>query len=73
MSSDYRKLEERQRVIQDHAHLGTQRAITAEVDILQLRVENVKRPGEARLMEIDRIWCVFVGFFTGGISIHYVP
>jgi E3 ubiquitin-protein ligase TTC3 len=55
LSGERRKLEERLRLAQDHTHLAVQRAISAEVDILQLRVENVRRPGEARLMEIDRI------------------
>ena len=49
-------MEERIHMAQDHTHLAMQRAISVEVDLLQLRVENVKRPGEARLMEIDRIW-----------------
>lgn len=51
-------MDERLRLAQDNTHLAMQRAITAEVDLLQLRVENVMRPGEARLMEIDRIWYV---------------
>ena len=58
MSSEQRKAEERLRMAQDHTRIAMQRAISAEVDLLQLRVENVRRPGEARLMEIDRIWLV---------------
>ena len=65
MSVEHRKLEDRLRLSQDHVHLATQRAITAEVDILQLRVENVKRPGEARLMEIDRIWYTYTLTWRG--------
>ena len=49
-------MEDRQRLAQDNTHLILQRAIAAEVDLLQQRVDNVMRPGEARLLEIDRIW-----------------
>ena len=56
MSSERRKMEDRQRLAQDNTHLVLQRAIAAEVDLLQQRVDNVMRPGEARLVEIDRIW-----------------
>lgn len=59
-SSEHRKVEERLRLSQDNTHLAMQRAISAEVDLLQLRVDNVMRPGEARLTEIDRIWYIYI-------------
>lgn len=59
-SSEHRKVEERLRLAQDNTHLAMQRAITAEVDLLQQRVDNVMRPGEARLTEVDRIWYAHV-------------
>lgn len=67
MSSEHRKLEERLRLSQDNTHLAMQRAITAEVDLLQLRVDNVMRPGEARLTEIDRIWYVVIPVDCSGL------
>ena len=70
-------MEDHLRLAQDNVQLTLQRAITVEVDLLQLRVENVMRPGEARLMEIDRIMCVYVDLYIVYVHVHvhvlYIP